>query len=193
MSKKRKAQEEGRPPKWTQTREKRDTFNIDFVKEQQTKYILRLRTRSQNRDWCGIHRDHFDWWLFPIDDGSRKECNLCCERDIERLLEDALWIEGYKESLRIVARAFGWDIERSQLTDSLDGGNWETNTYSNRDVRLYKMIRSTWLFGLKDYFASLQAFAKYIDSVWHENEGFFYGSVKLADIHRMSLPRDISR
>lgn len=193
MSKRRKVQEECRPPQWTQTREKYDTFNIAFVKEQQTKYLERLRTRSQNRDWDGIHTDHFDWWQFPIDDGSRKECNLCCERDIERLLEDAVWIEGYKESLRIVGRAFGWDIERAQLTDSLDGGNWGANTHSNRDVRLYKMIRSTWLFGLKDYFASLQAFAKHIDSEWHENKGFFYGIVKLADIHSLSLPRDNSR
>ena len=173
-----------RPPAWTKTGYSfNKVFDSSFVIEQQRRHLRRLISAAEKGDWDSIHCDHFDWWQFPLDDGSKGECNLKGEHDIAALLADSEWLEAYRESLRIVSRSFGWDIDHAGFVKG--GPHWQDIPYSNRDVRLYKMIRSTWLFRLDDYFKSLQAFAKQVD----DGEGFRFGSIELGDIYEMSLPR----
>ncbi len=54
---------------------------------------------------------HFDWWMFPIDDGSMPEYNVGGQDDINELKSDAEWHERYRESVKLAAKAWGWDVE----------------------------------------------------------------------------------
>ena len=100
------------------------------------------------------------------------------------------WLAGYRESIRLVAFSFGWNVEDRALCES-ESVRWEDIDLTNKDVRLYKMVRSTWLFGIEDYFSSLQAFARYVDSKIYGGTGFHYGSIHLSDMLSMQLPRQI--
>lgn len=179
--------QEARPPKWVAQRIPGE-FNLEFVKRQQKKYFRKHCKLADAADWDGILTDHFDWWQFPIDDGSRSECNLRSEQDIDRLLSDDDWLDIFRSSMRIVSLSFGWDIVTSSFVKGREAA-WHEIDYSNRDVRLYKMIRSAWLLKQDDYLESLRKFASVVDSEYQNDEGFWYGSLKLADIFNMTLPR----
>jgi len=90
--------------------------------------------------------------MFPIEDGSQYQYNVL-EDDVKELLEDSEWLAGYKEGVQIVSKAWGWDIDARKTIEG-EGIGW-----TGWDVRLAKMIRSLWIFGIEDYKDSLQNFA----------------------------------
>ncbi len=143
-----------------------------------------FRESAANKHWNNIHRDHFDWWQFPIDDGSRPEFNLRSEDDIRSLKADASWLHGYKESIEIMALSWGWDVKGRKKVSI--GGSWD-----RKDVRLAKIIRSLWLFQEVEYFLSMQEFARLINHDVYNDRGFFYGAICLDEILYMILPRAV--
>ena len=180
---------EVRPPKWElETVDSHLPLDLDRFRKKQVVFIGKFRDAATSGNWSKIREDHFDWWQFPIDSGSKTEYNLRSERDISELRSDAVWFFGYRESIKLVAFSFGWDVESCTLSGA-ECDRWESVNLGNKDVRLYKMIRSAWLFGLEDYFTSLQTYARYIDSNIYKGGGFHYGSIHLADILSMRLPR----
>jgi hypothetical protein len=182
--------DELRRPKWEVDQEPSNEFlNINRFKSKQSEFLQKFRQSEALGRWNEIREDHFDWWQFPIDSGSLPEYNLRSEDDISALKSDPEWAEGYRESIRLVARSFGWDVENSKLCEADCGGPWEEIIMGNKDVRLYKMIRSTWLFGLGDYLESLRAFAVYIDTQIYKDKGFHYGRIHFKDILLMRHPR----
>ena len=180
-----------RRPKWEVSPVSARPISTTGFKTRQAETLSRLRVNAARRNWEGIHSDHYDWWQFPIDDGRFPEYFVNSEADVLTLKGDAEWLAGYRESIRIVARAFGWDVDRAELTTGNDGGDWRSNHHGNRDVRLSKMIRSTWLFEMADYFTSLQAFARYANTEWNAGRGFHYAGHCLDEILYMQLPRRI--
>lgn len=183
-----------RPPKWETSRSSSHTMpvRVNETKRLQSQYLELFRSRCAAARWPDIHRDHFDWWQFPIDDGSRPEFNLKSEADIAFLRSDAEWLDAYLESIRLVARAWGWDVDQRsfiagngvEISSSPLSGFWD-----KKDVRLAKIIRSLWLFEEKEYFESMQSFANLINAREYNNRGFFYGSMCLDEILHMRLPR----
>eukprot|EP01048_Picozoa_sp_COSAG05_P014431 COSAG05_NODE_1635_length_4366_cov_25.922428_4_plen_115_part_00 len=89
--------------------------------------------------------------MFPIEDGSQPQYNVFAG-DVEELNADAEWAERYRESLTLVAAAWGWDLARgAPISEPARGQAW-----TDWDIRLAKMIRSTWLFGATAEMVSLQ-------------------------------------
>ena len=174
-----------RPPKWCVGRQNNDSgphLNVsEFYKLQRT-FLEHFRNADASRNWQAIHSRHFDWWQFPIDDGSRVEFNMNSESDIETLRSDEDWISGYLESVKLVAKAWGWDVDACALIS--DGGFWD-----KKDVRLAKIIRSLWLFEQSEYFESMQKFATHINDNVYNKRGLFYGRICLDEVLYMKLPR----
>ena len=56
-------------------------------------------------------RRHFDWYMWPIEDGSKVEYNVWAD-DVQELFADKTWRQRYLESAWLVARAWGWDLDR---------------------------------------------------------------------------------
>jgi hypothetical protein len=104
------------------------------------------------------------------------------ESDIDTLRSNPNWLSRYRESVKLVALAWGWDIDACCLVE--DGGVWD-----KKDVRLAKIIRSLWLFEQFDYFVSMQTFAHQINDNIYNKQGFRYGRICLDEILYMKLPR----
>merc|ERR1719272_2865569 len=52
-------------------------------------------------EWRRIHNGHFDWFMFPIEDGSMDQYNVY-EDDVAKLLADQAWIASYRDGVAIV-------------------------------------------------------------------------------------------
>ena len=180
-----------RPPKWSTTNgTPKSTFDVALTKKKQKEYLGKFKRSASALKWDEIHSDHFDWWMFPIDDGRLVEYNLTSETDIEILRADPEWLASYRESICIVAAAMGWDIQKMQFIEPPHGSRWTDIRNHNKDVRLAKMIRSTWLLQVEDLFRSLQKFAHRINEELYQGRGFYYGSINLDEILHMDLPRN---
>eukprot|EP00286_Rhodomonas_abbreviata_P022562 CAMPEP_0181304478 /NCGR_PEP_ID=MMETSP1101-20121128/9174_1 /TAXON_ID=46948 /ORGANISM="Rhodomonas abbreviata, Strain Caron Lab Isolate" /LENGTH=345 /DNA_ID=CAMNT_0023410243 /DNA_START=150 /DNA_END=1187 /DNA_ORIENTATION=- len=123
-----------------------------------------------------LHKEHFDWWAFPNDDTYRFPAHgLNSQADVDALKAFEEHVEGfgtlrymdsYRKLVRLAARAWGWDLRRrrrltaeEQAGEELFPGEGRELDWTNWDIRLYKIIRSLWLFGEKDYLESMQDFA----------------------------------
>lgn len=167
-----------RRPKWELACLGSDSLAMGEFLRLQKEYLCLFRDLCSRKDWVGLHGLHFDWWQFPIDDGSRCEFNLKSENDVKVLSSNKVWLDGYLESVRLVMYAWGWDVDLACFCE--DGGFW-----NKWDIRLAKIIRSLWLFQQKDYFASVQLFANKVN----DGTGFHYGRICLDEILHMQLPR----
>jgi hypothetical protein len=148
----------------------------------QDEYLAKFEKAVASERWHDIRNDHFDWWQFPIDDGSRIEFNLTSEKDIEALKAYPGWLDKYHESIKLVSHAWGWDVAKSALIK--DGGYWD-----NKDVRLAKIIRSLWLFSEEHLMKSVQVFANYVNENHNNGRGLWYGRICLDEVLYMTLPR----
>jgi len=161
--------------------------NVARLRANQQRYLAMFREAVAARNWDRIHNDHFDWWQFPCDFGSQTEFNLKSEQDIQNLLADPAWHADYLESVRLVSRAFGWDIDSASLIADDSGGRWRPD----KDIRLAKIIRSLWLFGETRYFESLRSFARIIQENIYRGGAFLYAGRCYDEIVIMTLPRPI--
>eukprot|EP01124_Arcella_intermedia_P022616 TRINITY_DN3407_c0_g1_i1.p1 TRINITY_DN3407_c0_g1~~TRINITY_DN3407_c0_g1_i1.p1 ORF type:complete len:256 (+),score=50.92 TRINITY_DN3407_c0_g1_i1:81-770(+) len=169
-----------RPPFFNangQTRNPRRAPLAVMYRVQQEK-LEEFRGKAEKGDWGAIHSDHFDWFMFPIEDGSRGQYNVF-EADVEELKGDAEWRKGYLEGVDWAARAWGWDLQKARpISPLLPGMGWTC-----WDVRLAKMIRSLWIFREKKEMESLQRFALQVAP----QGGLKFGSVNLDEVYFMDI------
>merc|ERR1740129_2505814 len=116
-----------------------------YVRTKQLQTLEACKAYAARGDWARIHSAHFDWWMFPIDDGSKPEFNVESEADVEALCSDPEWLARYQEFVHLIARAWGWDIvAAARIPPPVPRGmGW-----SNWDVSLAKACRSLFLFEL---------------------------------------------
>ncbi len=177
-----------RPPRWldrgafkTMTLKKLTAF-----KAKQVETLSIFRQHAKPGSWEKLHQDHFDWWMFPIDDGSKDEFNICSEEDVTTLRGDVEWLKGYHEALRLAAAAWGWDLTNACRIEPPETGM----AWTNWDVRLAKMCRSLYLFEEEELLDSLQTFARDLQIKEKKGkEGFFYNTICLDELLYFQLPR----
>ena len=177
-----------RPPRWldrgafkTMTLKKLTAF-----KAKQVETLSIFRQHAKTKSWEKLHQDHFDWWMFPIDDGSKDEFNICSEEDVTTLRGDVEWLKGYHEALRLAAAAWGWDLTKACRIEPPETGM----AWTNWDVRLAKMCRSLYLFEEEELLDSLQTFARDLQKKEKKGkEGFFYNTICLDELLYFQLPR----
>jgi hypothetical protein len=129
-------------------------------------------------DWRVFHREHYDWWAFPIDRPSSQGPRWVVSPDEAAELrgDPAFWTR-YERGLKLVAASFGWDLGRaSRITAPQPGQGWH-----DWPVRLHKMARSARLFGADRAFESLRALAL---ELYPGGQGMSYGGHDLGWIFR---------
>eukprot|EP00440_Ansanella_granifera_P062190 gb/GFBE01067424.1/.p1 GENE.gb/GFBE01067424.1/~~gb/GFBE01067424.1/.p1 ORF type:complete len:260 (+),score=60.56 gb/GFBE01067424.1/:1-780(+) len=175
---KRNLPQKTQPPAMTPKR-------IANFKAKQQETLDLFRRCQQAGTWEKLHRAHFDWWMFPIDDGSKQDFNVNSEADVEALRGNEEWLQGYFEGVRLVCAAWGWDVDSACRIDPLAPGMG----YTGWDVRLAKICRSLYLFEQESLLSSMQKFAREVQR--HEKGGanFFYGTICLDELLYFELPR----
>ena len=134
------------------------------LKEKQAETLDLFRRCAAEGNWLGIHRSHFDWWMFPIDEPSSYAFMYTVyEGDIAELKEDAAYVERYLEGASILARSWGWDLENVRpVTKPGKGQTWQ-----EWPIRLYKATKSLHLFGCEPQFQSLRAYGRGLLAMGH--------------------------
>merc|ERR1712023_142825 len=101
------------------------------------------------------------------------------------LRSDAEWLEGYREAVRLVSAAWGWDTRASGPIKPLAPGMG----YRGWDVRLAKICRSLFLFEEASLLATMQEFAREVQRTKKNGGSFFYGRICLDELLYFELPR----
>merc|ERR1712216_80409 len=139
--------------------------------------------------WEKLQRAHFDWWMFPIDDGSKADFNVTCEADVDMLRSDEDWIKNYREGLRFVTAAWGWNLDTRLAIEPRSRGMGYSSFH---DVRLAKICRSLFLFEQDELLSIMQEFAREVQRTEKDGAGFFYGRICLDELLYFELPRRTS-
>lgn len=150
--------------------------SLAAFKEVQLDQLDTFRRHAVAGEWSAIHHDHYDWYMFPVEDGSQPQYNVHVG-DVAELSSDEEWSARYRESLTLVAAAWGWDLAgKVPISEPAPGQSW-----TDWDVRLAKMIRSTWLFGAHEEMVSLQRYAAFVKP----RGGLSYGHINLDEVFFM--------
>eukprot|EP00729_Bicosta_minor_P002553 gene2553-9319_t len=130
--------------------------DLHYGFQEVTKFLAKWNAFELGNKWGSLHNDHFDWWMFPIDDGSMPEFNVTSEEHVAQLKSEREWLLGYREGVRLALAAWGWDTSHEKrIVPIQQGMGW-----THWDIRLSKIIRSLFLFEETQLLNSVQAFAR---------------------------------
>lgn len=130
---------------------------VAVLKDKQEKTLASFRGWAAQEQWLALHRAHYDWWMFPIDEPSGYGfAYTVYDGDIEELKSDARYVSRYLEGSRILAASWGWDLAGGkELVVRGAGQGWQ-----NWPIRLYKATKSLQLFGFKEGFQSFRNYGR---------------------------------
>ena len=112
---------------------------------------------ESSKNWGALHKAHYDWWMFPIDEPSSYGFAWTVyDGDIAELKQDESYLKNYEIGVEILARSWGWNIHTAKyLADTGPDQVWQ-----KWPIRLYKCAKSLKLFGYEPQFNSMRIFAR---------------------------------
>jgi hypothetical protein len=114
---------------------------------------------AQAGQWDTLHRHHYDWWMFPINEKSSHGFRYTLSKEnVEELKSQPDFIRNLKRGVELLMLAWGWDIHRQALIDNPA----PAQSWHSWPVRLYKAGRCMQLFGEEEYFQSMLKYAHYL-------------------------------
>jgi hypothetical protein len=130
---------------------------VQGLKAKHRETLVSFRASASAGEWMKIHRDHYDWWMFPIDEPSGYGLAYTVfGGDVLGLRGDAAYMAEYLEGASILARAWGWSLEGAcPVAAPAPGQRWQ-----NWPIRLYKATKSLKLFGCEREYASFRVYGQ---------------------------------
>ena len=99
---------------------------------------------TRNKDWRAFHRNHFDWWMFPIPRGSntyRDEYNVAGE-PLEQLKDNMRYMATLPAAMRMYLRSIGWDLDSRKWIENAEVDKGQEPLRSLNSARLLKIAQS---------------------------------------------------
>lgn len=121
----------------------------------QKEQLHEFRQWSNLVKWDNFHSNHFDWWVFPINESSRyNKLFSVPNQNIQCLKENLNFLADYRELAGNVYLSWGWNLTSLEpLKESSVHQAWNNNS-----IRLYKSIKSFSLFAQIDLLRSALQF-----------------------------------
>lgn len=118
--------------------------------------------------WGDFHRNHYDWWAFPIDAPSSYGFEYSVsEESVQTLLANTDFVTSLRRGAQLLLRSWGWDYEsHSPLANPHEDQEWR-----EWPIRLYKCWRSMQIFGCKAEQEAVYAYAQWLQ---RNGESFEY-------------------
>lgn len=116
---------------------------------------------EKNNDWNAFHRNHFDWWMFPIPRGSNSYgdgYNVTGE-PLEKLKANEKYMASLAKSVRQYLRAMAWDTDKNDWIQNADVNNGQNPIRNINSARLYKIAQSTYAHGMMKEHKSIRNMA----------------------------------
>lgn len=141
---------------------------IELLKQKQADQVKIFEEWAENGDWAEFHRNHYDWWTFPIDAPSSFGFKYTLDQNsLAQLRQDQEFLESLAKAATLLLRSWGWDIARSEhLASTAPDQGW-----ANWPIRLSKCNRSLKLFGLIEMANSTALYAQWLKA---NGESFLY-------------------
>lgn len=151
---------------------------VKALKARQAEQVAKFEKIVEAGKFSSIHNDHFDWWMFPIDekssrglqytvntsapavlmDGRRLLTLLRHSGTIDELKADEEFTKSYLRGVELLFLAYGWRLaERKAVSSPAAGQAWPSYP-----VRLFKCLKSLRLFGQEQALASAK---RYVESI----------------------------
>lgn len=119
--------------------------------------VKRFIQWAEQKDWRAFHINHYDWWLFPIDQPSRLGfAYTVYENEIQNLKLNPQFIENLKLGTKLLLLSWGWNLEKEERIANPD----PNQTWQNWPIRLYKCAQCLALFGLEKELHSVKKLGK---------------------------------
>lgn len=150
------------------------------IKKHQRAQLEVFMAAAEQGDWLQIHEDHYDWWMFPVNEASSGQGwkFTVLEGDIAELKQDTEFMRSLLLGIELEARAWGWDLKRACYIDKPQPGQ----SWRYWPVRLYKAAKCAKLFGFQTEFDSLKKFAQ--DLMANHDEEMTYAGHDLSWLFR---------
>jgi len=147
--------------------------NLVSKNEEQVKQFVRW---AEQKDWEAFHNNHYDWWMFPIDQPSRLGfAYTVYENEILNLKLNPQFIENLKLGTKLLLLSWGWDLEKeARISNPYPFQIWQ-----NWPIRLYKCAQCLQLFGLEKELQSVKKFGKLL---LMEQNNFTFRGKDLSDL-----------
>jgi hypothetical protein len=153
---------------------------IDGMKSAHAKQLARFRKWVSNKQFSRLHDAHYDWWMFPINLSSGHGLAYTCyAEEIAALRSDAVYMANWREGVRLLTFAWGWDIASATELPRAQRSVERGQCWQNWPVRLYKATLSARLFDEQALFRSLRAYGRLLLS---RGQKFRYGGHDLSPL-----------
>ncbi|MGD0803600.1 MAG: hypothetical protein ABSA11_05950 [Candidatus Bathyarchaeia archaeon] len=150
----------------------------EVLKNRQRKQLESFEEWTINRRWSSFHTNHYDWWMFPIDEPSRYGYAWTVyDGDIAELVKDEAYIRNYLRGVELLALSWGWNLANGLYVTNFD----EDQVWQDWPIRLYKASKSLKLFGFDRLFESLRTYA---NDLMNKGESFEYNGRDLSLLFR---------
>ena len=137
---------------------------IQELKECQRRQLLLFEQWRSEGAWDKFHKNHYDWWTFPINIRSRFGAKyMIDEESVEILKRDEMFINYLIRSASLLLQSWGWNLYELKLIDNPD----ENQSWQNWAVRLYKCALSLKIFGCERELKSVVGYACFLLSNGH--------------------------
>ena len=125
--------------------------------------LKKIKLWASNNEWKKIRKSHYDWWMFPNDQGSSKEFAFD-EELLTELSRDKAYVSDYIEGVRLVLLAWGWDLNNNKFVENPH----PDQRWDGYAVRLMKIIYSLILLEQAEEYESV---CKFIISIIKRDHG----------------------
>jgi hypothetical protein len=129
---------------------------VDNLVAEQAAQVKKFEGWAAANNWNEFHKQHFDWWTFPIDRGS---AGYGFKYDIrgnplEELKQKPEYLKSLRRAAELYMKSMAWDLNKHDWIDkpNFDAGQDPTNNING--ARLFKIGRSLQIHRLDDEFKS---------------------------------------
>jgi len=156
----------------------------DLLVSEQARQVSEFEKWAKSKNWNNFHKEHFDWWTFPIDKGSSHSgfAYDVSGEPLERLRNNPKYLSSISRAAELYNRSLGWDLKGSKWIDSPDKTRGQNASQANiNQQRLFKIGRSLQIHGLDDDFRSHRQMVESLrragirvgnESYWDNPDGF---------------------
>jgi hypothetical protein len=149
-------------------------LGVEQINAEHHAQLSKFREWAVAGSWSEFHTNHYDWWMFPIDQPSQMGFRyVVFDEDVAELNDTPGFRERHAEGAQLLLRSWGWDLETNQMVESPA----KDQMWQNWPIRLFKCTESMRLFGQTQMYESCIAFAKSLKFV---GVSFMYNGRDLA-------------
>jgi hypothetical protein len=130
---------------------------VTAIFEENRAQVVQFCNWAASHDWEQFHRNHYDWWAFPIDKPSSFRFGYTVfDTEQQELRNNREFMRNLEEAARLLLLSWGWDASTNRALPHPE----PHQSWANWPIRWSKCTRSMEIFGLKAMHESCIAFGQ---------------------------------